>query len=730
MVTTWVVVLEAADADGGEIDVDVVERLLEAVAEADPVALYNADRYALQLSVASESAPEALLTAIALWRSAARRTEAPLWELARAEVITQAEFERERSLLDDGASVLQTGDEALEALLEEAFHDALTGLASPGVFHDRIERAVASGRTTAVLLVDIDNLSALNDRLGLAAGDEVLMATARRLNALLRPGDLVARLGGDSFGLALDDSSREAALAVAERVVAGASRPLLIDGDSVAVTVSIGVAVAEPSHSAAELLRNSRDALSVAKSKGGDTKELFSRPGRAAEATLAEPEVEPVPAQTAYVTLLERVAAAANEHESLEGAARVALRQVCAHTGWPVGHLAVRSPAKDAFEPSSLWHVDSPARFQWFCDATGLTVLEDGEGLPAAAAAEGKPVWVADLTNADPRRADAAHEVGLTAAVALPVLVGDDVVAVLEFFVEHPVEPNATLLDALGAVGTQLGRVVERVRSQEALLETEERLREAQAVGRLGSWHYDIATDTLTVAPEVYAIYGIDPGTAEASMEQFMPLLHADDDALVREHGRLTLDEGMGAEYELRIVRPGGALRWVSARHEAVRDASGAIVAVRGTIHDVTERRLAEETVRQSEARWRRLLEHSVDLICLLDRDGTVISAMGPEIGMTGTRVANAVGVNMRGFIHPVDAARVEPIWDHVLRTPGRSGPFEMRVINAGGGWRWVEGVFNNLLDDDDVGAVVINARDVTDRKWAEEQVAQNIFPS
>src|SRR5712692_25446 len=148
MVTTWVVVLEAADAEGGEIDVDVVERLLEAVAEADPVALYNADRYALQLSVASESAPEALLTAIALWRSAARRTEAPLWELARAEVITQAEFERERSLLDDGVSVLQTGDEALEALLEEAFHDALTGLASPCVFHDRIDCVVNGAATT------------------------------------------------------------------------------------------------------------------------------------------------------------------------------------------------------------------------------------------------------------------------------------------------------------------------------------------------------------------------------------------------------------------------------------------------------------------------------------------------------------------------------------------------------------------------------------------------------
>jgi PAS domain S-box-containing protein len=77
-----------------------------------------------------------------------------------------------------------------------------------------------------------------------------------------------------------------------------------------------------------------------------------------------------------------------------------------------------------------------------------------------------------------------------------------------------------------------------------------------------------------------------------------------------------------------------------------------------------------------------------------------------------------------------VDAARVEPIWDHVLRTPGRSGPFEMRVISAGGGWRWVEAVFNNLLDDNDVGAVVINVRDVTERKWAEEQLSQNIFPT
>src|SRR5205823_11365712 len=133
--------------------------------------------------------------------------------------------------------------------------------------------------------------------------------------------------------------------------------------------------------SAAELLRNTRDALSVAKSKGGNTKELFSRPGVDAEAAFREPEVEPVPAQTAYVTLLERVAAAANECDSLEEAARVALRQVCAHTGWPVGHLCVSSSGNDAFEPSPVWHIDSPARFQWFCDATGLTLLHDGESL-------------------------------------------------------------------------------------------------------------------------------------------------------------------------------------------------------------------------------------------------------------------------------------------------------------------------------------------------------------
>jgi diguanylate cyclase (GGDEF)-like protein/PAS domain S-box-containing protein len=730
VVTTWVVVLEAADADGGEVDVEVVERLLEAVAEADPVALYNADRYALQLSVAAESAPEALLTAIALWRSAARRTEAPLWELARAEVITHAEFERERAIVESGTPSFQTGDEALEALLEEAFHDALTGLASPGVFHDRVERAVASGHPTAVLLVDIDDLSALNDRLGLAAGDEALIATARRLNALLRPGDLVARLGGDRFGLVLDDSSREAAVAVAERVVAGASRALLIDGDPVAVTVSIGVAITDQSQSAAELLRNARDALSVAKSKGGNTQELFLPAGAVLGVRRDEPEFEPLPVQTAYVRLLERVAVAANECESLEAAARVALHQVCAHTGWSVGHLYVRSPATNAFEPSSLWHIDSPGRYQWFCDTTGLIVLKDGEGLPGAAAIAGKPVWVADLAIADPLRADAAKEVGLTAAVALPVLVGNDVVAVLEFFAERPVEPNATLLDALGAVGTQLGRVVERVRAQQTLKETEEQLREAQAVGRLGSWHYDMATDTLTVAPEVYAIYGIDPAVTPPTKAQFDSLLHADDEALVSEQGRRTVDDGMGAEYEIRIVQPGGALRWVSARQEAVRDESGAIVAVRGTIHDVTERRLAEEAVRQSEARWRRLLEHSVDVICLLDRDGNVLSAVGPEIGMSGTRVGDAVGFCVRDFIHPVDAPRFQPIWDHVVRTRGRSGPFEMRVMDAGGGWRWAEGVFNNLLDDPDVGAIVINARDVTDRKWAEEQLAQHLLPS
>ena len=171
--------------------------------------------------------------------------------------------------------------------------------------------------------------------------------------------------------------------------------------------------------------------------------------------------------------LLQKIADAANEASSIDGAIRTCLDEVCAHTGWPVGHAYVlAADGSGALEPSSIWHLGRPRRFAAFRRATRSTRLAPGEGLPGRVLASGEPAWIVDVT-ADPNfpRAQAAETTGVKAGFAFPVLVGREVVAVLEFFAEEAVEPDAALLEIMAHVGTQLGRVVERARAEDALRE-------------------------------------------------------------------------------------------------------------------------------------------------------------------------------------------------------------------------------------------------------------------
>ena len=171
--------------------------------------------------------------------------------------------------------------------------------------------------------------------------------------------------------------------------------------------------------------------------------------------------------QTAFVQLLQVVAVTANEATSVEAAVQRVLDQVCTHIGWPLGHAYfVAGDSASKLAPATLWHFQDPAQFAPFRQATEITPFVVGVGLVGQVLASGKPAWMADV-GADPHfvRAPAAQQVGVRAGCALPVLIGAEVVAVLEFFTTEIVEPDAALLEVLMHVGTQLGRVVERARA-------------------------------------------------------------------------------------------------------------------------------------------------------------------------------------------------------------------------------------------------------------------------
>jgi two-component system NtrC family sensor kinase len=175
--------------------------------------------------------------------------------------------------------------------------------------------------------------------------------------------------------------------------------------------------------------------------------------------------------QTAFVRLLQEVAVTANEAASLEQAMRRVLDLICAHTRWPIGHVFMAARGASAtLAPAWIWHIDEPERFEEFRAESESQRFIAGFGLVGRVLAEGRPAWCADVAE-DPMfmRTEVAKQTGIKAGFAFPVLIGAEVVAVLEFFSTNLAEPDAALLDVMTHVGTQLGRVVERTRSAEEL---------------------------------------------------------------------------------------------------------------------------------------------------------------------------------------------------------------------------------------------------------------------
>ena len=208
--------------------------------------------------------------------------------------------------------------------------------------------------------------------------------------------------------------------------------------------------------------------------------------------------------------------------------------------------------------------------------------------------------------------------------------------------------------------------------------------------------------------------------------QPFLRLIASQDRARVLEFYRARAQDGtLDTTCEFRGKHKDGRQTWVEQSTRIIRDPSGSVREFRNVVRNITERKQAQNELISREKRFRALIEESSDVIALVDREG-IIRYAGPSVSkVLGYTPEELFGRNTFELIHPLDLNSIKEMLEGILSEPSKIGNAEIRIKQKNGSWCWIEGVGKNLLDEPAVNAIVVNFRDITDRRVAEEMLRQ-----
>nr|WP_051470032.1 PAS domain S-box protein [Fischerella sp. PCC 9605] len=235
--------------------------------------------------------------------------------------------------------------------------------------------------------------------------------------------------------------------------------------------------------------------------------------------------------------------------------------------------------------------------------------------------------------------------------------------------------------------------ITERQRAQEALQESEARLRLAIKVARLGTWRYDPSTDLIELDERMREIWGVSDDTVRLPLPIVIERIHPDDRTRVAIAVSTALDPRLSGTYDIeyRIVWSDGSERWVSANGQAQFEGEGISrhpVGFIGTALDITDRKIAETTLRQSEERYRYLAESIPQLVWTADANGMLTDVNQRWLEFTGLTLAQAQTEGWQAIVHPDDVPTLSQNWA-AAQQAGINYRDEGRIRRADGAYRW-----------------------------------------
>ncbi|NJR23363.1 MAG: response regulator [Richelia sp. CSU_2_1] len=294
---------------------------------------------------------------------------------------------------------------------------------------------------------------------------------------------------------------------------------------------------------------------------------------------------------------------AADFHSALE----VILRQVGETIGWDLGEAWIPDSEGIVLQSSRGWYASNTGMTEFRRRSEKLT-FPMNIGLPGRVWASKKSEWVEDISQGYPDfiRSEIAVEIGFKAGFGVPILVGEEVLAVLVFFKILPAPKDPRFLNIFNVIGSQLGSLIQRKQAEEALRIAEERYHSIVENAMEGIFQSTPSGRYLSANPALARLYGYEsPEELMSCIKNISAQLYVDSDRRREFVAAMEADNAVSG-FESMVRRKDDRTIWVSENVRAVRDSKGALLYYEGTVSDVTERKIAQEALKiqqeQSEA--------------------------------------------------------------------------------------------------------------------------------
>jgi PAS domain S-box-containing protein len=413
---------------------------------------------------------------------------------------------------------------------------------------------------------------------------------------------------------------------------------------------------------------------------------------------------------------------------TLREASERILESICKCLDWDFGAFWEVEGEPKVLRCLTLWRSDE-GQTQEFIEAIQNKSYGMGEEFPGHIWKLGRAVW---RPNADVEtsfvfpRAPIAARCGLRGAFGFPVLVRDEVVGVVEFFSRQIREPDKSLLEMVSALGQQIGQFIRRKQAEEGLREAEENYRSIYENAMEGIFQTTPDGGYLSANPALARMLGY------ASPEEVISnISDLGAQMCVRPESRLELKRRLEAEgqvrgFENQIRRKDGRTIWISVNAHIVRDAHGKVLYYEGTSQDITERKRAEEALKESEARLARLahaVESTAEMICITDMEDRFTFANPAFLKGYGYTEAEIIGKTPAILFSPENPPE---LLGEILRETRDRGWNGEVIDRRKDGTDFPISLGTSQIKDSDgqvIGLIGV-ARDITERKRAEKQSA------